>query len=219
MPASRAVGKRCYEVFHADICETGCMLERTLHTGQEMIDQPVSIVNADGDRVPISISTAVLRDDDGNVLDGNGVSGNLCLARSWPGHARTIFGDHGRFKDTYFGRFSGRYFTGDGCRRDEDGYYWITGRVDDVLNVSGHRIGTAEIESALVTHEAVAEAAVVGYPHEIKGTGIHAFAIVNGEFEKWDPDELVGALKETVRHEIGHHLGLSEEDLDRLGLA
>jgi acetyl-CoA synthetase len=145
----------------------------------------------------------VLVDEDGNELAGNGVSGNLCLRRSWPGQARTIYGDHSRFKETYFTRFPGLYFTGDGCRRDEDGYYWITGRVDDVLNVSGHRLGTAEVESALVAHAAVAEAAVVGFPHEIKGTGICAFVIVTPEFETWDAEELTGALKEQVRQAIG----------------
>ena len=102
-------------------------------------------------------------DDDGNVIEGNGVSGNLCIAQAWPGQARTVYGDHDRFHETYFTRFPGLYFTGDGCRRDEDGYYWITGRVDDVINVSGHRMGTAEVESALVAHEAVAEAAVGAY--------------------------------------------------------
>jgi acetyl-CoA synthetase len=145
----------------------------------------------------------VLVDDQGNELDGNGVSGNLCMARPWPGQARTIYGDHGRFRETYFSQFPGLYFTGDGCRRDEDGYYWITGRVDDVLNVSGHRLGTAEIESALVSHEGVAEAAVVGFPHEIKGTGIFAYVDLVPEYRDWDPEELVGALKEHVRHEIG----------------
>ena len=145
----------------------------------------------------------VLVDDQGTVLEGNGVSGNLCLAQPWPGLARTIYGDHGRFRQTYFSQFSGLYFTGDGCRRDEDGYYWITGRVDDVLNVSGHRLGTAEIESALVSHEAVAEAAVVGFPHDIKGTGIYAYVDLVPEYREWDPEELVGALKEHVRHEIG----------------
>jgi acetyl-CoA synthetase len=132
----------------------------------------------------------VLVDEEGQEIEGNGVSGNLCLRRSWPGQARTIYGDHSRFRETYFSRFPGLYFTGDGCRRDEDGYYWITGRVDDVLNVSGHRLGTAEVESALVAHAAVAEAAVVGYPHDIKGTGIFAFVIVTPEFESYDPDEL-----------------------------
>ncbi len=145
----------------------------------------------------------VLVDEEGRELVGNGVSGNLCLRRSWPGQARTIYGDHARFKETYFSRFPGLYFTGDGCRRDEDGYYWITGRVDDVLNVSGHRLGTAEVESALVAHPAVAEAAVVGYPHEIKGTGICAFVLVNAAAERSDRDELVGALKEQVRRVIG----------------
>jgi acetyl-CoA synthetase len=145
----------------------------------------------------------VVVDDEGHRLEGNDVSGNLCLARPWPGQARTIYGDHQRFRETYFTRFPGLYFTGDGCRRDQDGYYWITGRVDDVLNVSGHRLGTAEVESALVAHEGVAEAAVVGFPHEIKGTGIYAYVIPKPEYESWDPEELEGALKEQVRHAIG----------------
>jgi acetyl-CoA synthetase len=145
----------------------------------------------------------VLVDEQGVELVGDGVSGNLCLRRSWPGQARTIYGDHSRFRETYFSRFPGLYFTGDGCRRDEDGYYWITGRVDDVLNVSGHRLGTAEVESALVAHAAVAEAAVVGFPHDIKGTGIFAFVIPTPEFERHDPDELAGMLKEQVRQVIG----------------
>ncbi len=144
-----------------------------------------------------------LVDDEGTVIEGNGVSGNLCLARSWPGQARTLWGDHERFKNTYFTTFPGKYFTGDGCRRDEDGYYWITGRVDDVLNVSGHRMGTAEVESALVSHDAVAEAAVVGFPHEIKGQGIFAYVIVTPDYENADSHELIGALKGQVRHVIG----------------
>jgi acetyl-CoA synthetase len=145
----------------------------------------------------------VVVDEQGDELEGNDVKGNLCLRGSWPGQARTIYGDHERFRETYFTRYPGLYFTGDGCRRDEDGYYWITGRVDDVLNVSGHRLGTAEVESALVAHPAVAEAAVVGFPHEIKGTGIYAFVLVTPEAEAGDADELVGALKEQVRHVIG----------------
>ncbi len=140
-------------------------------------------------------------DDQGRELTGNGVSGNLCLTQAWPGMARTIWGDHARFVDTYFGRFPGKYFTGDGCRRDEDGYYWITGRVDDVINVAGHRLGTAEIESALITHPAVAEAAVVGFPHDIKGTGIYAYVLTKGDAEPGA--ELVEALKATVRKVIG----------------
>ena len=145
----------------------------------------------------------VLVDEKGEELPGNDVSGNLCLRGTWPGQARTIYGDHRRFKDTYFSQYPGLYFTGDGCRRDVDGYYWITGRVDDVLNVSGHRLGTAEVESALVAHDAVAEAAVVGFPHEIKGTGIYAYVHVTPDYESWDEEELVGALKEQVRQAIG----------------
>ncbi len=145
----------------------------------------------------------VIVDAEGGVLSGNGVSGNLCLARSWPGQSRTVYGDHKRFRETYFYTYPGRYFTGDGCRRDEDGYYWITGRVDDVINVSGHRMGTAEVESALVAHDAVAEAAVVGYPHEIKGQGIFAYVIVTPEHEGRAPAELVAELREQVRRVIG----------------
>jgi acetyl-CoA synthetase len=145
----------------------------------------------------------VLVDEDGVILEGNDVSGNLCMARSWPGQARTIWGDHERYKQTYFSQYPGLYFTGDGCKRDQDGYYWITGRVDDVLNVSGHRLGTAEIESALVAHDAVAEAAVVGCPHDIKGVGIYAYVLITPEFENEDREELVGALKQQVRQQIG----------------
>ena len=144
----------------------------------------------------------LLVDQEGNVLEGNDVSGLLCMARPWPGQARTIYGDHQRFLKTYFSQYPPYYFTGDGCRRDEDGYYWITGRVDDVINVSGHRLGTAEVESALVAHEAVAEAAVVPCPHEIKGQGIFAFVVpvAGGDF---DPKQLEGALKQQVRQAIG----------------
>jgi len=144
----------------------------------------------------------VLVDDNGVEIKGNDVRGNLCLAGSWPGQARTILGDHARFRATYFTRFPGYYFTGDGCRRDKDGYYWITGRVDDVINVAGHRLGTAEIESALVVHEAAAEAAVVGFPHELKGTGIFAFVIIRPEFASEDPAALVKALRDQVRTSI-----------------
>ncbi len=145
----------------------------------------------------------VIVDDQGRELEGNDVSGNLCLRGTWPGQARTIYGDHRRFRQTYFSQYPGLYFTGDGCRRDADGYYWITGRVDDVLNVSGHRLGTAEVESALVAHDAVAEAAVVGFPHDIKGTGIFAYVHPTPEYESQDREELIGALKEQVRHAIG----------------
>ena len=142
----------------------------------------------------------IIVDADGIVLDG-ATTGNLCIAESWPAQMRTVYGDHERFYQTYFATFPGRYFTGDGCRRDEDGYYWITGRVDDVINVSGHRMGTAEVESALVAHALVAEAAVVGYPHEIKGQGIYAYVTLNVGVE---PDEeLRKELIHWVRKEIG----------------
>jgi acetyl-CoA synthetase len=142
-----------------------------------------------------------LVDDAGEVLEGNGVAGNLCITFPWPGMMRTVYGDHERFRKTYFERFPGKYFTGDGCRRDEDGYYWITGRVDDIVIVSGHNLGTAEVESALVAHEAVAEAAVVGMPHAIKGQAIYAFCILNDGFEAGD--ELERALIMHVRATIG----------------
>jgi acetyl-CoA synthetase len=138
-------------------------------------------------------------DADGKVLEGP-ASGNLCLARSWPGQMRTVYGDHQRFIDTYFKTYPGKYFTGDGCRRDADGYYWITGRVDDVINVSGHRLGTAEVESALVGNANVAEAAVVGYPHDIKGQGIYAFVTTKAGVAA--TDALGEELKKFVGREI-----------------
>jgi acetyl-CoA synthetase len=139
-------------------------------------------------------------DTDGNILEG-AVTGNLCIAHSWPGQMRTVYGDHRRFVDTYFKTYPGKYFTGDGCRRDEDGYYWITGRVDDVINVSGHRLGTAELESALVGNPQVAEAAVVGYPHDIKGQGIYAYVTLKDGVEA--SDALAEALRKFVGNEIG----------------
>ena len=142
----------------------------------------------------------LLVDAEGRELDGP-ASGNLCLRSSWPGQMRTVWGDHERFFQTYFSAYPGLYFTGDGCRRDEDGYYWITGRVDDVINVSGHRVGTAEVESALVAHPLVAEAAVVGAPHELKGQGIHAFVTLVASAE--GGEALKGDLKQEVRKHIG----------------
>ena len=141
-----------------------------------------------------------LVDSEGNVLEG-AVEGNLCITDSWPGQMRTVWGDHERFFQTYFTTYPGKYFTGDGCRRDADGYYWITGRVDDVINVSGHRMGTAEIESALVAHPKVAEAAVVGMPHPLKGQGIYAYVTLNANEEP--SEELRRELIQWVRHEIG----------------
>ncbi|MEL6783186.1 MAG: acetate--CoA ligase [Pseudomonadota bacterium] len=141
-----------------------------------------------------------LVDNEGNPLEG-ATDGNLCITHSWPGQMRTVYGDHERFVQTYFSTYKGKYFTGDGCRRDEDGYYWITGRVDDVINVSGHRMGTAEVESALVAHDAVSESAVVGFPHDIKGQGIYCYVtLMAGQ----DPsEELRQALRTHVRKEIG----------------
>ena len=143
----------------------------------------------------------VLLDEEGNEIDGNPAQGNLAIKRPWPGQLRTIYGDHNRFYETYFSTYKGYYFTGDGAKRDADGYYWITGRVDDVLNVSGHRLGTAEIESALVLHEKVAESAVVGYPHDMTGQGIYAYVtLMTGEEPS---DELKAELIALVRKEIG----------------
>ncbi|MCH2251184.1 MAG: acetate--CoA ligase [Cognatishimia sp.] len=147
------------------------------------------------------IEPVVLEPASGEIIEGNGVEGVLCIRDSWPGQMRTVWGDHERFEKTYFSDYKDYYFTGDGCRRDEDGDYWITGRVDDVINVSGHRMGTAEVESALVAHEKVAEAAVVGYPHDIKGQGIYCYVtLMSGE----EPtEELRKELRTWVRTEIG----------------
>jgi acetyl-CoA synthetase len=139
-------------------------------------------------------------DADGNILEGEG-AGNLVILDAWPGMMRTVYGDHQRFMETYFSAYKGKYFTGDGCRRDADGYYWITGRVDDVINVSGHRMGTAEVESALVAHALVAEAAVVGFPHDIKGQGIYAYVtLIVGEA----PTE---ALRKELIQWVGKEIG------------
>lgn len=147
------------------------------------------------------VKPAVIESETGKVLDGNGVTGVLALSEPWPGQMRTVYGDHDRFEETYFKMYPGFYFTGDGCSRDKDGYYWITGRVDDVINVSGHRMGTAEVESALVLHKAVAEAAVVGFPHDIKGQGIYAYVTLMDGVES--SDDLKKDLVKFVRSEIG----------------
>ncbi len=154
--------------------------------------------------VPFFGCKPTIVDDEGKEIPwkpGEQIEGNLCISQSWPGQMRGVYGDSERFFNTYFAQFPGQYFTGDGCRRDKDGYYQITGRVDDVINISGHRMGTAEVESALVSHPSVAEAAVVGYPHEIKGTSIYAFVTLNKGIEK--TDELRKALVMQVRKEIG----------------
>ncbi|MCC5984021.1 MAG: acetate--CoA ligase [Rhodobacteraceae bacterium] len=147
------------------------------------------------------VKPVVLEPESGKEIAATEAEGVLCIADSWPGQMRTVWGDHQRFQETYFQQYKGYYFTGDGCRRDADGYYWITGRVDDVINVSGHRMGTAEVESALVAHEVVAEAAVVGYPHEIKGQGIYAYVTLMNGIEP--TDELRKELVKWVRQEIG----------------
>jgi acetyl-CoA synthetase len=147
------------------------------------------------------VQPVVLDPASGAEIAETDCAGVLALADSWPGQMRTVYGDHQRFVDTYFSQYKGYYFTGDGCRRDADGYYWITGRVDDVINVSGHRLGTAEVESALVAHEMVSEAAVVGYPHPIKGQGIYCYVTLMQGVEP--SDTLIGELRNWVRTEIG----------------
>ncbi|MEM1235073.1 MAG: acetate--CoA ligase, partial [Pseudomonadota bacterium] len=147
------------------------------------------------------VKPVVLDPTSGQEIDGNGIEGVLCIADSWPGQMRTVYGDHERFVKTYFSDYKGYYFAGDGCRRDEDGDYWITGRVDDVINVSGHRMGTAEVESALVAHPKVSEAATVGYPHDIKGQGIYCYVTLMAGEEP--SDELRSELQTWVRKEIG----------------
>ncbi|MBL3576453.1 acetate--CoA ligase, partial [Rhodovulum sulfidophilum] len=147
------------------------------------------------------VQPVVLEPESGKEIDSTEAEGVLCLKDSWPGQMRTIWGDHDRFQETYFSHYKGYYFSGDGCRRDADGYYWVTGRVDDVINVSGHRMGTAEVESALVAHQAVAEAAVVGYPHELKGQGIYAYVTLMNGVEA--TDALRKELEKWVRTEIG----------------
>ncbi len=146
------------------------------------------------------IDPVILDPDTGQETKFPNQEGALFIRKPWPGMARTVYGDHERFKETYFTRFPGMYFTGDGAKRDEDGYYWITGRIDDVINVSGHRLGTAEVESALVLHPLVAEAAVVGFPHPIKGQGIYAFVTLNTGAEKSDAlrKELVGQIRQQI---------------------
>ena len=147
------------------------------------------------------VRPVVLEPESGKVIEETEASGVLAIADSWPGQMRTVYGDHQRFKETYFQQYKGYYFTGDGCRRDEDGYYWITGRVDDVLNVSGHRLGTAEVESALVAHPKVSEAAVVGFPHDVKGQGIYCYVtLMAGDAGS---DDLAVELRNWVRKEIG----------------
>ena len=185
--------KRCQIVDTFWQTETGCIMITPL---------PAAIATKPGSAtLPFFGVEPVVLDEKGQEVPGNGVSGVLCFKRAWPSMARTIQNDHQRFVDTYLKPFPGYYFTGDGCRRDEDGYWWITGRVDDVINVSGHRMGTAEVESALVSHPGCAEAAVCGYPHEIKGQGIFAYVLLKEGYV--ETPELIGELRNEVRHHIG----------------
>jgi acetyl-CoA synthetase len=199
------INPEAWEWYHRVIGDERCPIVDTwwqTETGGIMITPlPGAIATKPGSAtLPFFGIKPAIVDADGNVQEGV-AEGNLLIADSWPGQVRTIYGDHQRFIETYFSAYPGNYFTGDGARRDEDGYYWITGRVDDVINVSGHRLGTAEVESALVAHPKVAEAAVVGCPHDIKGQGIYAYVtLIAGENGS---DELRKELIAWVRKEIG----------------
>ena len=204
------INPEAWDWFHRVVGEGRCEIVDTwwqTETGGALIAPVPGVVKTKpgSATLPLPGVNPLLVDAEGNPLHGR-AEGNLCISRSWPGQMRGVWGDAERFFQTYFTTYSGLYFTGDGCRRDEDGYYWITGRVDDVINVSGHRMGTAEVESALVAHAKVAEAAVVGMPHAIKGQGIYAFVTLNAGI---DPDEGEGSdalrteLRQWVRTEIG----------------
>jgi len=199
------INPEAWEWYHRVVGDNRCPVVDTwwqTETGGIMISPlPGAIAQKPGSAtLPFFGVRPEIVDAEGKVLDG-ACSGNLCMADSWPGQMRTVYGDHSRFEQTYFSTYKGKYFTGDGCRRDEDGYYWITGRVDDVINVSGHRMGTAEVESALVAHPKVSEAAVVGYPHDIKGQGIYAYVTLMAGEEP--SEELRKELVGWVRKEIG----------------
>jgi len=199
------INPEAWEWYYQVVGEGRCPIVDTwwqTETGGHMITPlPGAIDTKPGSAtLPFFGVAPALVDNEGKVLEGE-AEGNLVITRSWPGQMRTVYGDHKRFRETYFSTYPGMYFTGDGARRDKDGYYWITGRVDDVLNVSGHRLGTAELESALVLHEAVAEAAVVGYPHDIKGQGIYAYVTLVKGVEP--SDDLKAELVKMVRNEIG----------------
>ena len=199
------INPEAWEWYHAVVGDGRCPIVDTwwqTETGGAMITPlPGAIDMKPGSASkPFFGVQPALVDDKGATLEGAN-QGNLIITDSWPGQARSIYGDHERFAQTYFSTYPGSYFTGDGCRRDEDGYYWITGRVDDVINVSGHRMGTAEVESALVSHASVAEAAVVGYPHDIKGQGIYCYVTLNSG--QTGSDALKKELVQTVRQSIG----------------
>lgn len=198
------INKEAWQWYHDVIGEKRCPIIDTwwqTETGGHLITPLPSFDLKPGSAtLPFfGIQTQIV-DHDGHIQDG-ACEGNLCITDSWPGQMRTVYGDHERFEQTYFSTFKGKYFTGDGARRDEDGYYWITGRVDDVLNVSGHRLGTAEIESAIGHHDAVAESAVVGYPHDIKGQGVYAYITLRADVEP--SDDLKREINRVLRKEIG----------------
>ncbi|MCW5684900.1 MAG: acetate--CoA ligase, partial [Pseudolabrys sp.] len=199
------INPEAWEWYHRVVGDSRCPVVDTwwqTETGGIMISPlPGAIAQKPGSAtLPFFGVQPQIVDADGKVLDG-ACTGNLCMADSWPGQMRTVYGDHERFEQTYFSTYKGKYFSGDGCRRDEDGYYWITGRVDDVINVSGHRMGTAEVESALVANPNVSEAAVVGYPHDIKGQGIYAYVTLMAGVQP--TEELRKELVQWVRKEIG----------------
>jgi len=199
------INPEAWEWYHRVVGEDRCPVVDTwwqTETGSILIAPlpGVTDLKPGSATLPLFGVEPALMDENGNELPG-AASGNLVLKRSWPSQIRSVYGDHQRMIDTYFSTYKGTYFTGDGCRRDEDGYYWITGRVDDVLNVSGHRLGTAEVESALVLHTAVAEAAVVGYPHDVKGQGIYAYvSLMSGVAGN---EALLKELRDFVAQEIG----------------
>lgn len=202
------INPEAWEWYYETVGENRCMIVDTwwqTETGGIMITpQPgVNDLKPGSATLPFYGIQPALVDDQGREIVGNDVSGELCIRFPWPGLARTIYGDHQRFVETYFSKYPGYYFTGDGCRRDKDGYYWITGRVDDVLNVSGHRLGTAEIEAAVNAHDFIVESAVVGYPHDVKGTGIFAYVITTKEASDKGQDEIAAAVRDICAEIIG----------------
>ncbi len=199
------INPEAWEWYHSVVGEERCPIVDTwwqTETGGHMITPlpGATALKPGSATLPFFGVQPQLVDNDGNPLEG-AVDGNLCITDSWPGQMRSVYGDHERFVQTYFSTYKGKYFTGDGCRRDEDGYYWITGRVDDVINVSGHRMGTAEVESALGSHDMVSESAVVGFPHDIKGQGIYCYVTLMAGVEA--TDDLKKELRTHVRNEIG----------------
>jgi acetyl-CoA synthetase len=203
------INSEAWHWYHDHIGKNKCPIVDTwwqTETGGIMISPLASIIPTKPTyaTLPLPGVQPVLVDAEGNEITGKGVEGNLCIRYPWPSMLRTTWGDHERCKFTYFSTYKGLYFTGDGCRRDEDGYYRILGRVDDVINVSGHRLGTAEVENAINLHPAVVESAVVGYPHEIKGQGIYAYVICDAAMlDRFTMDELKKGISQMVVKEIG----------------